>query len=813
MSMLYNYFIIVFRSICRSWIYSLMNIFGLAISLAAVIIVTLYIYTESLSDSQHEKANSIYRVGYQSLQPITVRTAMSSAPIGPALKMDYADILDFVRVSNPMWITDGLLMSYDNKLAQEKGVLFVDTNFFGFFDYEFIHGTPENALSDPNKIVLTEQKSNFFFGDTNPLGQVLHVGDGHLLQVGAVIRPSKKPTHMRFHYLMSIDAMNGYLESVYGSLDRFESHNFNTYILVNEEFNPEAFNRNHLEDFFLRYSTRNYEAGDLLERVRFDFKPLRAIYFDNDAFGDIYNPDTVSSKGNKTHLTVFGLLVMFLIAIAAINYTNMAISRSLQRSKEVGVRKVLGSAKSQLIKQHYIETAVFVIIALFLALLIAEFLIPFFNVALNKDILLSTLSEPQMIIYLTGIVLVLVLSSGSYPAFYLSAISPVDAIKGQYGMSRRTLNVKNLLLGFQFFISVFIIITTLFVYQQFNYMQQKEPGFATRNRVSVRLPSSDHITPGWISSFKAALLQHPDILKASSALINPLPGNLVSRSSFPVEGNEARDDFTVYVASVDPDYFDVYEISIREGRSFSWDSPGDFENGVLFNETAINDFGWEDAVGKTINFSGFQYRILGIVADFHFHSYHQPIEPMMLRATRGGRDISIILNHNDVSDGMSALESTWQEFLPGFPLNYKFVEDQLAATIHEEKASSGLLAVFAVFSVLISVAGLFGLVAFSAVQRTREIALRRTFGAKVPAIILVLSKGFFKVMGIAFLLAMPVAYMYTSRWLESFSYRISITPWPFIAAMLLAICLTVATVTYHVLKSSAMNPINALNHH
>ncbi len=811
--MLHNYLIIALRNIRKSKLHALMNILGLAAGLAVVVIIVLFIYSERSSESQHEKANSIYRVGYHSLQPISSRTALSSFPMGPALKRDYADILDYVRLSNPMWFTDGLLISHNDKTAMERGVVFTDTNFFCFFDYEFIYGSPENALSEPHKIVLTEEKSMFFFGDSNPVGQILRVGDGHPMQISGVIRPSEKPTHLRFHYMLAIDAMDAYLESLFGSFDRFSSYNFYTYLHVNEGFNPEDFNQNQLEGFLLRHACGNNVPDDLLDRVRFDFKPLRAIYFDNDVFGDLFNPDFVANKGNRTHLMVFGLLAIFLTAIAAINYTNMAISRSLQRSKEVGVRKVLGSGRSQLIKQHYSETAVFVIISLFLALLIADFFIPSFNAAMNKGIALSALREPQMIIYLAVIVILLVLSSGSYPAFYLSAISPVAAIKGQHGMSSRTLNVKNMLLGFQLFVSVFIIIITLFVYQQFNYMQQKDPGFATHDRVSVTLPSSDRITPEWISSFKAGLLQNPDILKASSAFVNPLPGNLVSRSSFPVDGDQALDDVTVYVASVDPDYFDVYEISIREGRSFSWDSPGDFENGVLFNETAMRDFGWEDAVGKTIYLSGFPYRILGIVADFHFHSYHQPIEPLMLRTTRGGRDISMVLNQNNISGGLSALESTWQKFLPGYPFNYKFVEDQLAATINVEKASSGLLAVFAVFSVLISLAGLFGLVSFTAMQRTREIALRRTFGAKVPGIILVLSKGFFRVMGIAFLLAMPIAYLYTSRWLESFAYRISITPWPFIAAMLLAICLTVATVTYHVLKSSAMKPINALNHH
>ena len=812
MSMLHNFFIIFFRSIRKSKLYTLMNIFGLALSLAAVIIVSLFIYTEFSSDSQHKKADHIYRVGYHSLQPITVRTAMSSAPMGPAMKRDYADILDFIRVCNPMWITDGLLISYDNKSAQERGVLFVDTNFFGFFDYEFIHGTPGDALSEPNKIVLTEQKSNFFFGDTNPIGQLLHVGNGHLMQVGAVIRPSEKPTHLRFHYLVTLDAMNGYLESIYGSLDRFESYNFSTYLLVNDEFNPDEFNHNRLEDFYLRYSTRNNEAGDLLEKVRFDFMPLRSIYFDQDAFGELHNPDNVSNKGNLTHLMVFGMLAIFLIAIAAINYTNMAIGRSLNRSKEVGVRKVLGSLKRQLVLQHISEAAVFVVLALILALFIAEFLIPGFNTTMNKSLSLSLLFDYKMIISLAGILVLLIIASGSYPAFYMSSITPVDAIKARFAMSRGVLNLRNLLLGFQFFVAVFIIIATVFIYMQFNYMNQKNPGFATQNRVNVLLPSNDRITSEWIASFKASLLQNIDIKKVSSANINPLPGNLVSRWSFPVDVEDGTEDVTIYVASVDPGYFDVFEISIKEGRFFSWDSPGDFRNGVLLNETAIRNFGWENAIGKTINTPDDSYHILGIVSDFHFHSFHQPIEPLMLMPVRSGRDIAMVLNPNNIPGGLAALESTWQEFLPEYPINYKFVDDLVSDTISDEKASAALFSVIAAFAVFIGIFGLFGLAGYTTVQRSKEMAVRRTFGADISSIIWLLSNNYFRILGLAFVPASILAYLYISRWLDGFAHRISIMPWPFMAAALAAVSVTLITITYHVIKSSISNPINSLQY-
>ena len=812
MSMLHNYFIIIFRSIRKSWIYSLMNISGLALSLAAVIIVTLYIYTEFSSESQHEKANRIYRVGYHSLQPISSRTALSSAPIGPALKRDYADILDFVRVSNPMWFTDGLLLSYEERSAQERGVLFADPNFFRLFDYEFVYGTPENALSEPNNIVLTEQKSNFFFGNTNPVGNIINAGDGHLMQVSAVVRPSAKPTHLRFHYLLPIDAMNGYLESIFGSFDRFSSHNFSTYLLVNEEFNPEEFNRNRLQDFLLRYAYTNNAPDDLLERLRFDFKPLREIYFDNDVFGEIYNPDVVSSKGNKTHLMVFGLLVIFLIGIAAINYTNMAIASSLRRSKEVGVRQVLGARKIQLVQQHISEAAVFVFLALILALFIAEFLIPGFNTTMNKGLSLSSIFEQEMFLSLVGILILLVVASGSYPAFHLSSIAPVDAIKAQFAISKGTLNLRNLLLGFQFFVAIFIIIVTVFVYQQFNYMHQKDPGFATQNRVNVLLPSNDRITSEWIGSFKAGLLQNTNILKVSSAHVNPLPGNLVSRWSFPVDDNDGQEDASLYVASVDPDFFDVFEINIIEGRSFLWDSPGDFENGVLFNEKAINDFGWEDVVGKTVYRSGDPYRILGVFSDFHFHPFHQPIEPLMLRAVRSGRDISLVLNQNNISDGLAVIESTWQDFLPEYPFSYSFVEDRLADTIGEEKASAALFTVVASFAIFISLFGLFGLAGYTTLQRSRELAVRRIFGAETSNIIWLLSNNYFRILGFAFLPAGILSYLYISRWLDSFAYRIGIMPWPFMAAALAAFGVTLITMTYHVLKSSASNPINSLQY-
>jgi|GEM_PF-976104 len=813
--MLYHYLIIAWRNLQRGRIFSIMNMLGLAISLTAVLTIFLYIMSESAADKHHEKADQIYRIGFHLLQPRFMPTAHSSGPVGPSLTADYPEILDYVRMMNPAPFRGAfggdLVLTYGDKLVDGSGVMFTDTNFFDFFDYEFVHGSKASAFSHPNSIVITEEKAVFFFGQSNPLGEVIRINGEHSKVVSAVVRQPDNPTHLRFHYLVPLQGMNNFLSSLIGSINSL-NNNYHTYLLVDENFDPEDFKKRNAEEYLKRFIPGARDTENPQDMFSFEFTPLRSIYFDNEAFGELHNPDPIPNKGNKAYLLVFGILAGFLSLIAIVNYTNMAIARSLKRSKEVGVRKVVGSGKRRIIIQHMGEAALFVILATLLALIISEISLPGFNALMNKSISLSHLAAYPGIILFVGFIVLLILLSGGYPAFYISGIQAIQAIKGEFKMRGKMMNIKNLLFSFQFFFSVFVIICTILVHQQFNYMQKKDLGYTTEHRVIVSLPETERVTQHWISGFREELLQHTHVMGASTARRNPFPGNGVEFGTFPIEKSHGTEETMLRIARIDPDFIDLYNISVIEGRNFSWYHPSDIQGGVLLNETAVRDFGWENPVGMTIGRNTNPYRVLGVVSDFHFFSLHQPIEPMMLVGTAPSNQVNILLDPKNLKSGLQHIESLWRKLLPEYPFEYAFLEDQIAVTLDEEKRTAGLLSVLAVFAIFISLIGLFGLSAFTAEQRTREIAIRRTYGAGLLNIIILLSKQFGWLLGISLILAVPAASYYAGRWLDNFAYRIDLTPWPFLAGIFSAILITFLTLWYHSVKSTGANPVDVLRH-
>ncbi len=808
-----HYLITAWRNMMKGRLYSAMNLLGLAISITAVLLMSLYILSELSADRQHSQHERIYRVSNHWLQPNPIRFALSPGPMGPALASGYPDILSYLRLMYPSQFTGNFLMTHMEKRVHEDGVLFADTNFFDFFDYDFVYGNPQQALSEPNNIVLTEEKAVLFFGDANPIGQILRINESLPMTVSAVIRPHSNPTHLRFHYLIPLYTITDIIQPGYADFTSYSNSNCYTYLMVKRDFNPGAFTEEHLEDFVRQHLVRNPDVAKPLEVMRLDFTPLRQIYFDFDteSWSELPNPDSTPHKGSKTHMLVFGLLAVFLSIIAVINYTNMAIARSTSRSKEVGVRKVLGSSPKQLFMQYIGEAGIFVFISLIVALFIAEVLIPGFNSIMDKSLSLSLLLQPENLLLLLGFFVILSLISGSYPALYMARIQPVDAIKGQFKIRGRTVDIKSILFSFQFFVSVFIIICTLLVTQQFRYMGKKDMGFASEHRLSFTLPNIDRISPEWIAAFKSGLLQHSDIQLVSLSLRNPLPGRVIETWSYTIDKDYGKEDISLRIGRIDTDFLDLFNIPVVAGRGFSSHYPTDLQNGVLLNETAVRDFGWENPVGMTVD-RGKAYKVLGVVQDFHYFPLHQPIEPMMLLATNRGPEVSVLLNGNRMEGGLMAIEKVWKDFLPEYPMDYTFIDSQLAATLSEERKNASLLAVMTIFAIFISLAGLFGLSAFTAEKRTREIAIRRTYGASLLQISGVVSRGIGKLLGISLLMAVPASYLYMSRWLESFSYRIELTPWPFLTGVVSAALIAFVTLWVHAARTAACNPIDKLKH-
>ena len=809
--MLYSYFIIALRNIKKGKLYATFNIMGLSLSLAAVLIIGLYVHTELSADRHLSKTGEIYRVSYRQVLPTEMRTAVSSFPMGPALKRDYPAIKDFVRINFPAQYFGDIMIRYENQARHESGIMFADDNFFEFFNYEFLYGDPLKALAEPNSIVLTKESAQFFFGDQNPVGKTLRVEESYSLMVTAVVKLPQQATHLRFNGIIPVRGMDNYLERLYGNFESFTSNNSHTYVLVEESFDPVSFEEKNILEFARKYYELDQTSTILTLPHRLEFVPLHDIYFDNKVFAEVPNPHLTSHKGNKTYLYVFSLFAIFLLVVAAINYTNMAIARSVKRSRETGVRKVLGAAKTQVLGQHLGEAGIFVVVSLLLALLFTELSLPLFNQIMAKDLSLAAFDLFTIVAFVFVLVLVLTFLAGSYPALYLSTIQPITALKGQFKLKGKTLNLKNILFTFQFVVSVFMIIVTLLIYQQFGYMQSKDMGFVPHNRVSFGLPRSAQISEEGLQSFKSRLTQHNDIERVSAALSNPLPGNSIETWGLRAETDDGPQAVTIRIAAVDENFLDVFEIPLVEGRNFDNKSPADFQGAVLVNEKARQELGWKDPIGKSLSRPNQTFNVVGVVSDFHYFSLHQPIEPLMLIAFRGGNIITAAFAEQVTHEGIAHLQKIFDEHFPGYPFEYRFVDQQLKHTLQEEASTARLMGVLTVFSLFISLVGLFGLSAFTLEQKTREIAIRRTYGANTSHVFTFLSKGFVPLLTTGFLIAIPVAYVYINHWLSDFAYRIELTPWPFMAGMIITGGIALLTLGWHAVKSSGANPVDALN--
>ncbi len=813
--MILNYIIIAWRNINRNRLYSTLNILGLSLSMCAAIIIFLHVIKELSVDSQHKKADNIYRAEVElTIEGKPLHAAVTAIPLGEALKNDYPEIIDFVRVFYPSMFYGDFLIKYKEKAFYEDGVLFADTNFFDFFDYEFIFGNPGTALNEPNSIILTQKTSEKYFGPSNPVGEILTVENQYSLEVTGVIKEPSEYTHLRFHFLIPFYGMDRFANGMFGESPGFTSNNIYTYVLAKDHFDTEAFRREQIPDFVIRHVYDSSVHDEQRVFYSYEFTPLREIYFDTQIRAEIPNPSTIPHKGNKTYISVFIAIGIFLILIASINYMNMAISRSLKRSREVGMRKVLGAKKSDIARQFMGEAILFVLIALVIACLFVETALPFFNQFMNKSISFNIFNNTMIPVLLVAITVLTGLISGSYPAFYLARIQPADVLKDKLKLKGKKINLKNTLLTVQFIISVFMITITLMVYQQVNYMHSKSLGFEPEYRVTVSIPESKRREGEWMANFKNRLEQYPGIITTAFSQSIPAASSVFETWGLSVETEHGYDDYLMRIFMVEPDFLELFDMKIVEGRNFDPQLYTDFNNSILINESAAREFGWDEPIGKTINRNLsdtlISRRVIGVVADFNYQSLYQSIEPMAIFPVRTARFITAKIQPGQAEGAIDHIKKTFSNDLPEHPFEYYFLDEVIASAYDEETNTANLLGIFALLSIIISLVGLFGLAGFNAEQRTKEIGIRKTHGAETIDIIKLLFKNFAIFVFASIIIALPLAYLFMERWLSGFAYSISITPWPFLLAAITAFAISYMTIAYHAIKSSGANPVETL---
>jgi len=788
-----NYLKIAFRNLLRRKLYSLINVLGLALGMACCLLIILFIQDELSYDRFHEKAEQIYRVAkIEKRNEGVVNYPLVFPVVAPKLQQDFPEVLNAVRFDPQL----SVLVSRENKQFLEQRFFYADSSVFDVFTFPLIKGDPKIALKEPYTLILTEEMAEKYFGSEDPLGQTLSIDNRHDYKITGVLKNIPHNSHMKFDFLASM-ATEEAENPRYGKLWAWSCY---TYLLLPRDYSPSELEKK-FPDFILR--NRNEQAA---KAWTFYLQPLTKIHLHSNLGYEI------EPNSDIKHIYIFSGIGFFILLIACINFMNLATARSSNRAKEVGVRKVLGADRSQLAKQFLGESLVFSFIALPLAVAVVEIVLPAFNALTNKAVTLSSLSHQAASLGLIGVVLLVGIISGSYPAFFLSAFHPSEVLRGKLRAGVKSSFFRRILVVVQFAISIVLIVGTVIIYSQLDFIRNKKLGFDKEHVVVVRIEEPE--MQKRYEPFRQDLLQNPGIVSVAGSTC--FPGINPNLSPFVPEGAEDKEPLKLRHVLVDYDFIRTFGIEVKEGRDFSRDFQTDAKQAFVINESAAQEFGWETSAGKKLTDldlgSGY---VIGVVKDFHFRSKHQKIEPLILSIRPDERYIYFISVKYDQANAreiLSFLQKKWKEYSPDRPLDYFFLDENFDKLYRAEERLSQIFSVFSFLAIFIACLGLFGLASFTAEQRTKEIGIRKTLGASAANIVLLLSKEFTKWVIVANALAWPLAYFAMNRWLQNFAYRISIGLWMFFLGAGLALAIAFFTISFQTVRAALANPIDALRY-
>ncbi len=805
--MLKNYFLIAFRNLRKHPLYAFVNVVGLALGLACCTFIVLYVMDEVRYDRFHADADQIYRVvedwheGDRESYRATTYGAMAWL-----LEEEFPVIDDAVRVlPYPLLVTPDSDTKY-----QEDGVYFVDSTFLNVFNFPLKRGEAATALEAPFSVVLSEPMAHKYFGDAEAVGQLLQVRDDEAIYeftVTGVLDVLPSNTHFQFDMLASFSSMRTMYSPWVEDAGNWDHPPLYTYVKLDAQADAGA-----LEAQLPAFADRRVRS-DVAQSRTFRLQALTDIRLKS------AREEELTPGSNITYVYLFGLIAFFILLIACINFMNLATARAAGRAQEVGLRKALGAQRSQLMRQFLSESMLMVAVALLLVIVLVEALLPVFNAVSGKTLASGVFLHWTVPLLLLGTVVVVGLLAGSYPALYLSAFRPARVLKGATTTaSRMAVHFRKGLVVFQFAVSIALIIGTGVIYQQLHYAQNERLGFDKEHVVLI--PMRDVDNQYNYTTLKTMWQQIPGVAHVTAS--SGMPGLDVNLRPLPVHPEGSTDTLSLDVLTVDHDYAETYGLEIVAGRDFDEAFPVDATSSYLINESAAARFGWDDPVGKTLTasvwFNGHsdkEGQIVGVVKDFQYHSLRHGIDPLVFHIfpnTYYYDYVAVRLHPNDISETLAALEAGWAQFNPARPFEYRFLDEQFDALYRTEERLGTLFGYFAALAVLIACLGLFGLAAFTAEQRTKEIGVRKVLGASVAGIILLLSKDLLKLIAVAFVLAVPLAYVAMQGWLAGFAYRIEL-PWTlFIITGLGALAVAWLTVSFHAIRAALADPVKSLRY-
>lgn len=792
--MVRNYFRVSLRSTLRQKLYSLINIGGLALGLTCFMLIALYVQHELSYDRFFKNVQHIHRIYQRQAGNVSLGTDYyANTPVRLASVL----LEEFPEVAYATAIQDHYaLLSHRGNHYWELG-LWADQHFFKVFTYPLTRGDPTNILENSNSIVLTESLAIKIFGQEDPLGQALIYQDGEPLVVTGIMADPPTNASIKFSFIVSLQSNREFTEQLARST--WTGNSLHTFVTLTEGADPRDLEKK-FPGLLKKYRDPEGYSGYPFKE-EYIVQPLSKIHLQSNVNGDI------GQKGNPTHVYLFSIIAIIVLFLACVNYMNLAIARSTMRAQEVGLRKVVGALRTQLIGQFLGESVLISFLALLSALGFTYLLLPVFGDLVERPIQLNLFENKVLMPGLLVLVVMVGLLSGSYPALVMSSLRPVYALKGKMHGIVSGFKLQRWLVVMQYTVSIVLIVSSLVIYLQLRFLQHKDPGY---DREHVVVINSRNLMKNY-EVIKNQWLHHPNIAAVTAS--SDLPISITSSTIInDDDGTSKEDDLAIYRILADSDFLDVFGIELVAGRNFSPAIVSDHEERYLINETAARALGWTpaEALGKQYTYEGVA-TIIGVVKDFHLHSMHLPIQPLMigLRADNYSRFISVKVQPEKLPETIALLEETVKSYSP-YPFEYQFLDDRFDQLYKAEMKLGGIFGFFTTVSILIASLGLFGLAAFMAGQRTKEIGIRKVLGASTQSILTLLTRDFMTLIVVAFIVSIPIAWYIMHVWLQNFTYRIEMEWWMFLSAGALTLFVGSLTIGYQSLKASLMDPVNSL---
>ncbi len=788
-----NYFKVATRNLVKHQFYSVINVLGLAIGMTCCVLIFLYVQHELSYDSFHAKKDRIYRVATDIKTPTeTLNIGVTSAPMAAYMKSDFPEVEDMVRMDDAQF----LLQAGDQTFEEDNAIL-VDSTFFKVFDFDLQQGNPSTALKTPFSIVLTEDAAKKYFGSRDPMGQQLLLEGEYNCTVTGMMDNVPANSNFTFDVLLSLSTELENLDS--DRSEQWGNFGYESYVLLSESANPAE-----LEGKLPALLENYISAEDRSEGMAYTLflEPLTDVYF-----SDRGAPKT----GSLTNVKIFSVIAIFILLIACINFMNLATARATERAKEVGIRKVVGAVRQQLIGQFLCESLLLSGLALAIALLAGELLLSPFNTLAGKVVATSIFQEVDYLLGFVGLALLVGLLAGFYPALVLSGFKSVAILKGRFSTSQRGVWLRRALVVTQFAVSIILIVGTAVVYTQLDYMRSRSLGFKKDQMLVIDF-RGDAVVQEKIETFKQQLVNHPAVQSVSASSSVPSRGNSGAFSEFENPSGDMQST-NVNLFYADHDFLSQYEMKLAAGRAFSRDFVTD-TSALIVNEALAASLGYaspEDIIGKQFSQWGVEGDIIGVVENYHFRSLQEAIEPMTIRLEPNfARYLSLNISTDDVPGTVSDIEQQWQALAPQRPFNYLFLDDAFDEQYRAEVRFGELFVYFAGLAVFIACLGLLGLISYTVVQRTKEIGVRKVLGASESSIVRLLSKDFLMLVLVAFVIASPIAWYALQQWLAGFAYRVAVPWWVFVLAGLTATFIAMLTVSFQSIRAATTNPVESL---